>query len=166
MKISKELQKHYQLLLDVNSPWQIYDVNVDVEKKQIEIFINWTQGEKVLCPESNKECTIKDHREERTWRHLDTMQFSTYIKCRVPQSNCDEHGPKTIDVPWSDPERRFTLLFEKFAIDVLLACTSIKAAKNLLGKCISDFLIDGISDKYLSLRISSRNAFILRDSRV
>lgn len=133
MKISKELQKHYQLLLGINSPWQIYEVNLDVEKKQIEIFINWTQGEKVLCPECNKECTIKDHREERTWRHLDTMQFSTYIKCRVPRSNCDEHGPKTIDVPWSDPERRFTLLFEKFAIDVLLACTSIKAAKKLLG---------------------------------
>jgi transposase len=133
MKISKELQNHYQLLLGVHSPWQIYEVNLDVEKKQIEIFINWTQGEKVLCPECNKECTIKDHREERTWRHLDTMQFSTYIKCRVPRSNCDEHGPKTIDVPWSDPDKRFTLLFEKFAIDVLLACSSIKAAKNLLG---------------------------------
>jgi len=133
MKISKELQEHYQLLLDVNSPWQISEVNLDIEGKKVDIYINWTKGEKVVCPECNEECTIKDHREERTWRHLDTMQFATYIKCRVPRSDCNEHGPKTIDVPWSKPERRFTLLFEKFAIDVLLASKSMKAAKDLLG---------------------------------
>jgi transposase len=61
------------------------------------------------------------------------VQFATYIKCQVPRSNCPEHVAKTIDVPWSDPERHFTLLFEKFTIDVLKACKSIKAAKNLLG---------------------------------
>ncbi len=133
MEISKELQEHYQLLLGVHSPWQISNVNLNIEGKKVEIYINWTQGAKVVCPECNKECTIKDHREERVWRHLDTMQFATYIKCRVPRSNCNEHGPKTINVPWSEPEKRFTLLFEKFAIDVLLASKSMKAAKNLLG---------------------------------
>ncbi len=133
MEISKELQKHYQLLLGLNSPWQISEVNLDIEGRKVEIYISWPQGEKVSCPECNAQCTVKDHREERTWRHLDTMQFATYIKCRVPRSNCHEHGAKTIEIPWSDPERRFTLLFEKFAIDILLACKSIKAAKNLLG---------------------------------
>lgn len=133
MEISSEIEKHYQLLLGLNSPWRIDGVNLDIEGTKVEIYISWPSGIKVLCPECNQECTIKDHREERTWRHLDTMQFATYIKCRVPRSNCKEHGPKTILVPWSDPERRFTLLFEKFAIDVLKACKSIKAAKQLLG---------------------------------
>ena len=133
MKISKELNNHYQLLLGLDSPWNIDEVILDVDNSKVEINISWPQGNKVLCPVCNKECSIKDHREERTWRHLDTMQFGTYIKCRVPRSNCKEHGSKTIVTPWSDPEKRFTLLFEKFAIDVLLACKSIKSAQKLLG---------------------------------
>lgn len=133
MTLSTELEKHYQLLLGLDSPWRIDEVNLDIEGSKVEIYISWPQGNKVLCPECNQGCSIKDHREERTWRHLDTMQFATYIKCRVPRSNCKEHGSKTIHVPWSDPDRRFTLLFERFAIDVLLACKSIHAAKKLLG---------------------------------
>jgi len=75
---------------------------------------------------------IKDHREERSWRHLDTMQFQTIVKSRIPRSECREHGVKTVSVPWAGPSSRFTLLFERFAIDVMIAAKSLKNAAKLL----------------------------------
>lgn len=104
-----------------------------MEDKLVEIDVLWPTDERVECPECGRSCAIKDHREERRWRHLDTMQFQTIIKSRVPRSECPEHGVKTIHVPWAGPNSRFTLLFERFAIDVMKAAKSIKEAAKLLG---------------------------------
>ena len=90
-------------------------------------------GNTVACPECGKQCTVADHAPERTWRHLDTMQFETLIRARVPRSRCPEDGVKTISVPWAEPGSRFTLLFEGFALDVILACRSLTQACDLLG---------------------------------
>jgi transposase len=43
-----------------------------------------------------------------------------------------EHGVKTLRVPWAGKGSRFTLLFESFAIEVLQACSSVKAAAELM----------------------------------
>lgn len=61
------------------------------------------------------------------------MQFQTIIKSRVPRSECPDHGVKTINIPWAGPKSRFTLLFERLAIDVMIAAKSIKEAARLLG---------------------------------
>jgi len=50
----------------------------------------------------------------------------------VPRSDCEEHGVKTMKVPWAAPQGRFTMLFERFALDVLLASSSIVKACALL----------------------------------
>ena len=50
--------------------------------------------------------------------HLDTMQFTTLIRARTPRSDCPEHGVKTVSVPWAAPQGRFTVLFERFAVEV------------------------------------------------
>ena len=36
-------------------------------------------------------------------------------------------------VPWAEPQGRFTLLFERFAVEVLLASASVSQACELLG---------------------------------
>ena len=38
-----------------------------------------------------------------------------------------------MQVPWAAPQGRFTLLFERFAVEVLLACASVSQACELLG---------------------------------
>lgn len=53
------------------------------------------------------------------------MQFQTILHCRIPRVECKEHGAKSIEVPWSEKQSRFTMLFERLAIDVLLACQSL-----------------------------------------
>ena len=61
------------------------------------------------------------------------MQFETVLRCRVPRANCPEHGVKTLRVPWAEPGSRFTLLFERFALEVLQASRSLTQAKELLS---------------------------------
>lgn len=74
----------------------------------------------------------RDHAEERTWRHLDTCQFKTFIHASIPRVDCPEHGVRQAKVPWAEPKSRFTLLMERMVIDVLMACSTIEGARRLL----------------------------------
>ena len=133
MSMDSELQKHYALLLGVGSPWEVKTVDLNLEAKKVEIELGWQWGAAAKCPECGRECSIHDCAPERTWRHLDTMQFTTLIRARTPRADCPEHGVKTMQVPWAAPQGRFTLLFERFAVEVLLASASVSQACALLG---------------------------------
>jgi len=131
--LENELQKHYRLLLGIESPWQVKNVKLDLNAKRVEIELVWAEGHKADCPVCGTACTLYDYAPERTWRHLDTMQFETILRARAPRVGCARDGVKTITVPWSEPGGRFTRLFERFAIDVLLCARSVKQAAVLLG---------------------------------
>jgi len=133
MSMDSELQKHYAQLLGIGSPWEVKGVELKLEARRVEIELSWHWGAAAKCPECARECSIHDCAPERTWRHLDTMQFTTLIRARTPRSDCPEHGVKTMQVPWAAPQGRFTLLFERFAVEVLLASGSISQACELLG---------------------------------
>jgi transposase len=133
MSMDSDLQKHYALLLGVGSPWEVKNVELKLADKKVEIELGWQWGAAAKCPECGRECSIHDCAPERTWRHLDTMQFTTLIRARTPRSDCPEHGVKTMAVPWAAPQGRFTLLFERFAVEVLLASASVSQACELLG---------------------------------
>ena len=59
--------------------------------------------------------------EERRWRHLDTMQFETIIKARVPRVKHPDGRTEMVSVPWADARSRFTLLLEVWALGLALA---------------------------------------------
>jgi hypothetical protein len=103
MSMDNELQKHYALLLGVGSPWEVKTVELKLQEKKVEIELGWQWGSAAKCPECGCECSIHDSAPERTWRHLDTMQFITVIRARTPRANCPEHGVKTMTVPWAAP---------------------------------------------------------------
>jgi transposase len=90
-------------------------------------------GEKYQCPCCHSICPIYDRRSDhRKWRHLDTMQFETIIESEIPRVKCDEHGVKSIEIPWAGKHSRFTLLFESFAIRVLQSARSVEEARKLV----------------------------------
>ena len=125
-------EKHYARLLGLEGPWKVTRVKLSVEKMRVDIFIEY--GELTgLCPECGAACRVYDHPPGRTWRHLDTMQFGTYLHCEPPRAECARHGIKTIRLPWAGKHSRFTQLFEAFAIKVILASRSLKDAGDLLG---------------------------------
>ena len=132
MSMDTELQKHYALLLGIGSPWEVKTVELKIGEKKVEIELGWQWGQSAKCPECGRACSLHDSAPERTWRHLDTMQFTTLIRASTPRSNCPEHGVKTMLVPWAEPHSRFTLLFERFAVEVLLASASVSQACTLL----------------------------------
>lgn len=121
----------YCQLLGLKEEWEVTEVKIDFEGLKVDIWLNW-RLDKATCPECGKEYGIYDHRGERHWRHLDTMQFQTLLHCRIPRVECCEHGVKSIEVSWSEKQSRFTALFERLAIEVLLACQNQTKAKELL----------------------------------
>jgi len=123
----------YRQLMGLRDPWKVSEVRVDFEGLTVDVWVEWPPERKAPCPECGAGCAIYDHREERQWRHLDTMQFQTILHCRIPRINCSDHGVKSITVPWSGKNSRFTALFERLAIDVLLGCQNQAKAKELLG---------------------------------
>lgn len=133
MSLDSELQKHYAQLLGIGSPWEVKTVELKLAEKKVEIELGWQWGVAAKCPECGRECSIHDCAPERTWRHLDTMQFTTLMRARTPRADCPEHGVKTMRVPWAAPQGRFTLLFECFAVEVLLASATVSQACELLG---------------------------------
>ena len=133
MSIDSELQQHYAQLLGIGSPWEVKTVELKLTEKKVEIELGWQWGAAAKCPECGRACSIHDCAPERTWRHLDTMQFTTLVRARTPRSDCPEHGVKTMQVPWAAPQGRCTLVFERFAVEVLLASATISQACELLG---------------------------------
>ncbi|MFN9289699.1 MAG: transposase, partial [Planctomyces sp.] len=76
---------------------------------------------------------MKDHAAERSWRHLDAMQFQAILTARVPRMDmCDMRSEDSCR-SLSEKHSRFTLLIEAFAIDVLHASQSIQAAALMLS---------------------------------
>lgn len=132
MKNELTLTEHYRKLLNLEDPWFVSDIDLDTDRLKLRIKISTKKGVKLPCPVCGKFSSKKDSRRERTWRHLDTMQFETLITCKTPRVSCLKHGIKSVDVPWAGKYSRFTLLFEKFAIDVLKAAQNTQKAKGFL----------------------------------
>ncbi len=127
-----EIEDHYGLLLGINSPWEISSVDLDLVAQKVDVIIEYTD-DKGACPECGVISPKHDDRKERTWRHLDTMQFATQLHCKLPRVRCKDHGAKSLKAPWAGENSRFTLLFEAFAVRVLIAARSVEEARKLLG---------------------------------
>jgi transposase len=123
---------HYGLLLGIGSPWRVRKADLNVLARKVEIVVEHEAEEAVACPECGAKCARHDHAPERTWRHLDVMQFTTLIRAKVPRASCPTHGVGTVRAPWAEPGSRFTLLFEAFAVQVIQASRSLSQAAELL----------------------------------
>ena len=122
----------FQKLLELEDPWQVVAVELRDEDRSVEIEVEWSASYKAPCPECGRACAVYDHAATRWWRHLDTMNRTTRLGCRVPRSDCPTHGVKTMQVPWAGPNSRFTEEFELQVIEVLLLARSqSQAAQHL-----------------------------------
>lgn len=118
----------YRQLLGLNTPWTVERVDLDVASQRVDVYVGHPAGQRFACPECGCELGVYDHQAERTWRHLDSCQFLTYLHARPPRVSCPEHGVRQVVLPWAQAGSRFTNLFEALAIDVLLAANVKRAA--------------------------------------
>jgi transposase len=124
------LASHYQQILGDTSPWVVAEVQLDVEHLINEVRLTLPPGTIWGCPKCHGRMHVKEWRTRR-WRHLDSCQFKTILEAAVPVVECSEHGSQTVQVPWAEGSSRFTLFFERFAIQVLEACPAARAGELL-----------------------------------
>jgi len=123
----------YQRILGLEKPWFVKSVDLQVAESRVDIWLEHAPGVKWPCPQCRRELPCRDHAEARTWRHLDTCQFQTHLHARIPRVECPEHGVLQVAVPWAEGRSRFTILMERFVIDVLQQCATVMGACRLLG---------------------------------
>ena len=123
----------YRQILGLPAPWRVANVQLNAEEQTVHIMVEYAAETAVWkCPDCDTVCPVYDHREPRQWRHLDSCQFLTYLVASLPRVQCPTHGVQTVSVFWSEPNSRFTHLFERFAIDVLRATKIQSQAARLL----------------------------------
>jgi len=111
-------EQFFDLLLDFGDNWKVERVYVNSKSEEVDVFVDYIDQE-AEDPETLDKYSIYDHAPLRRWRHLDTMQFKTYINSRVPRVKDSSGKVKTIKTPWADNYERHTYLFEQLAIDLL-----------------------------------------------
>lgn len=120
----------FSSLLGLTPSWQVSSVDLDESSRRVEVHVEHVGLP--LCPVCGAECSIYDHSPERSWRDLDTMGFATFVVCRIPRSNCKDHGTKQLDVPWARINSRMTHRLEDWTIRVLeLTKSQVRTARLL-----------------------------------
>src|SRR6266404_4871810 len=120
----------YATILGVQAPWTVERVELDVAGGAVHVWLARREDAAAQCSECQTACPIYDHR-EREWRHLDTCQLQTRLHARVPRVECPTHGVVQTPVPWATPGSKFTLLFERLAIDWLREAAVTAVARQL-----------------------------------
>ena len=143
----------YTEILGLEKPWIVTDVNLDIDNEEVRVFIKY-DSKTGICPICQRNCSIYDSRNDRTWRHLDTCQMKTYLTGNLPRITCPEHGVNSIAVSWAEPFSHFTMLFERFAINLLQATQNQTKAAAILK--ISFSQIHSIMSKAVNRGLSRR----------
>ena len=80
--------------LGLEEPWKVVDVQFDVQRRRLDLRIDFAKGARFPCPECGAAgCKVHDT-EEKTWRHLNFFQHEAYLTARVPRVICPEHAVK------------------------------------------------------------------------
>src|ERR1039458_908174 len=84
----------YAQVLGLTDPWFVEDVDLSVENKRVDITVSHHEGRLWACPACEAELPVFDHSEKRAWRHLDTVEFPTWLHARPPRVEVpDRRGP-------------------------------------------------------------------------
>ena len=153
------LVEYHRKIMLLPSPWDVESVKLDEVNKTVTIRLGYPKGTLVHCPECGKLCGIRDRREKR-WRHLAQMGFRTLVHCAIPRSDCNEHGVKQVHLPWAESGSHFTLNFEAYAIELILASRNLSAVERLLE--ISWDSVQGIQRRAVKRGLLLRKATTIR----
>jgi transposase len=121
----------FSRLLDLKRPWKVSRVSLFSKEREIGIWLEHRSRAEFACPECHLPLPVYDHVPARRWRHLDHGDHRTWLHARIPRVYCLEHGVRRVHIPWALPEARYTLAFEKHAIDVLLETDVLGGARLL-----------------------------------
>ena len=150
-----EVSDLFEHLLNFGDRWEVTKIDVDDVHEQVEVYVEYTAS-KATCPETGNLLPIYDHRKPRRWRHLNIMQYQTWIVCSLPRVKNKEGKVTTVPAPWADANQRFTFWFEALAIQVALLTKSPTKTAGFLQSSYD--VVTGILDRAVARGIERRNA--------
>lgn len=109
----------FEKLLNFGSEWRVERIEVNAEN-EVDIYLRWN-----LEVHKNEHLEtfefVHDYSNYRRWRHLDIMQFKTFINAKVPRIKHKDGKIESVKTPWAESGKHHTYLFEILVIDWLLA---------------------------------------------
>lgn len=123
----------FNQLLGLTPPWRVSNVSANLDQGVVHVYVEHDASlGRLCCSTCGRECPGYDTQEQRYWRHLDLFQYTTYLVCSLPRIECPVDGVRPAHAPWTESGSRFTLMFEHWAIAVLLATGVQHRAAQLL----------------------------------
>jgi len=148
----------YTALLHLKHPWYISRIDLNVKAEEAHVFISH-HHEQMPCPTCGKACNVRDHGDERMWRHMDLWQAKSFLHAQMPRIDCPEHGVLTVDVPWAAPLSRFTMGFEARVIIAIQASKTVEGATQIMK--ISWDEARGIMERAVARGLSRREEMMM-----
>jgi len=152
----------YEQILGLSQPWSVEQVRLNKDSNSVEVFISCDSDIQLACPKCHTQSPRYDLR-KRSWRHLDTCQYSTLVRATIPRIECDRHGVIQIDTPWAEQNSRFTGMFECLVIDWLMEA-SINAVSRRLN--LSWNAVDGIMSRAVKRGLDRRKSRYVKNLAV
>ena len=121
-------EKFFEILLEFGEEWKVKEVESVAQSDEVDIYVEYVGGGKV-----------HDFAPPRRWRHLDIMQYKTYINAALPRLKMRDGSVKTVTPPWADKHERHTFLYEIAVIETLLATKNQTSTMNLM-RCSFDIV--------------------------
>lgn len=109
----------FEKLLSFGSDWKVEKVVVN-DFNEVDIFLKFDLPEYKKHHVESYEY-VHDYLGYRRWRHLDIMQYKTFINAKIPRIKHKDSKIESVKVPWAQSGKHHTHLFEIFAIDLLTA---------------------------------------------
>jgi transposase len=124
-----------QAALQLGDGWKVTDTTFDAETKSLTIHIQAQKDHLFPCPHCGEGSPVHDYGRERTWRHLNFFQYTTYLCGRLPRVSCSscQGSPKTIKPSWTRERSGFSLYFEAFLL-LLMKAMPVKKVADLVGE--------------------------------
>jgi transposase len=108
----------FEIALSIEKPFFIKDIQFDVEKKRLDIFIDFKRGSSFNY--KDEVCKAYDTKDKQ-WRHLNFFEHECYLNVRVPRIKLGNGKIKLISFPWEGQNSGFTLLFEALVLQLCKA---------------------------------------------
>jgi len=121
----------YEHLLGLKTPWSVKSVDLSLADQRVVVEVVLKPGQAWADPKDSSKRAHINGWTERQWRHLDTCQFETLIKARVPQLKYSDGTVEELAVPWAERYSRVTLLMEAFVVKLLQACPTTQGVCEL-----------------------------------
>jgi len=153
MRITTVLNK----MLALQALW-VRGLDLDLDDREFWIFVapRWRVSRCGVC---GRKVRQRHDRTWRSWRHLDVLGWTCYLRYSIWRVKCPRCGVRTERVPWAAPSSRFTQAFEQQVAWLAQRCDlsavaehfriSWSTVRNIIGRVVvqqwdGDRSLDGL----------------------